>query len=97
MIIGLIGWIVIGLLIGFIVSKALDLHGDDPRLGIGIAAAGAIVCATAYTIVSGAGVTAWNLWSMFWAAIGAALAVGIWHGVRSRHVSRAAYTRRSSY
>ena len=97
MIMGLIGWIAIGLLIGVIVSKTLDLHGDDPRLGIGVAAAGAIGAAVAYTVISGAGVTPWNLWSMFWAAIGAAVGLAAWHGVRSRYVSRASYTRRSSY
>ena len=97
MIMGLIGWLVVGLLIGFVISKVLDLHGDDPRLGIGVAIAGAIAAATAYTLVSGAGVTAFNVWSLLWAAIGAAAALGIWHGVRSRYVSRETYTRRSSY
>ena len=97
MIMGLIGWVVIGLLIGFVVSKTLDLHADDPRLGIGVAVAAAIVAATVYTIISGAGVSAWNLWSMFWAAIGASVAVAVWHGVRSRYVSHAPFTRRSSY
>ena len=97
MIMGILGWIAIGLILGFIVSKALDLHGDDPRIGIAVAAGGAIVAATIYTIVSGAGVSPWNVWSMLFAAIGAVAALGIWHGVRSRYVSRAPYTRRSSY
>lgn len=97
MIMGLIGWVVIGLLIGFVVSKTLDLRGDDPRLGIAIATAGAIVAATLYTVISGAGVSALNLWSMFWAAIGAGSALAVWHGVRSRYVSHAPFTRRSSY
>jgi uncharacterized membrane protein YeaQ/YmgE (transglycosylase-associated protein family) len=97
MLLGIIGWIVIGLIIGFVVSKTLDLHGDDPRLGIAAAAAGAVVVATGYTLVSGAGVSAWNVWSMLFAAIGAGVAVAVWHGVRSRYVSHASYTRRRSY
>jgi uncharacterized membrane protein YeaQ/YmgE (transglycosylase-associated protein family) len=95
--IGLIGWLLAGLLIGFIVSKVLDLHGDDPRLGIAVAAAGAVVAATLYTLISGAGVSAFNVWSLIWATLGAAAATGIWHTVRGRYVSRTPYTRRSSY
>ena len=97
MIIGIIGWIVIGLLVGFVVSRILNLHGDDPRLGIVAGIAGAIVVAVGYTLFSGAGVTPWNVWSMLFAAIGAAIALGVWHGVRSRFVSRAPQTHRRSY
>ena len=95
--IGIIGWLLVGLFVGFIVSKALDLHGDDPRLGIGVAMAGALVAATLYTLISGAGVSAFNVRSLLWAALGSAAAAGIWHAVRSRYVSRTPYTRRSSY
>ena len=97
MLIGIFGWVVIGLLIGFTVSKVLDLHGDDPRLGIAAAVGGAVVAGTLYSIISGAGVSALNLWSMLFAAIGAAAALAAWHVVRSRYVSRMPYTRRSSY
>ena len=97
MIMGIIIWVVIGLLIGFVVSKVLDLHGDDPRLGLGVAVGGAIVAAAIYTAVSGTAVSAWNPWAMLFAAIGAGVAVAIWHGIRSRFVSREPYTRRSSY
>ena len=94
---GIISWIAVGLLVGFIVSKFLDLHGDDPRLGFGVAAIGAIVAATIYTIISGAPVSPWNLWSLIFASGSAAISVTIWHLVRSRFVSHEDYTRRSSY
>ena len=97
MLMGIIGWVVIGLIVGFAVSKAMDLHGDDPRFGIGAAVGGAIVAATLYTLISGAGVTPFNVWSMLFAAVGAAIAVAAWHGVRSRYVSHVPYKRRSSY
>lgn len=97
MFMGFIGWVVVGLLVGFIVSKVLDLHGDDPRLGIGIAVAGAIVGATLYTVISGAGVSAFNVWSLIFAAVGAGAGVAGWHLIRSKSVSRAPYSRRSSY
>jgi uncharacterized membrane protein YeaQ/YmgE (transglycosylase-associated protein family) len=97
MIIGIIGWIVVGLIVGFIARKAVDLHGDDPRLGYAAACGGAIVAAVLYTVISGAGVSPWNVWSLLSAAIGAVAAVVIWHAVRSRYVSRESYTTRRSY
>jgi len=97
MIIGIVGWIVVGLLVGFIAGKFMDLHGDDPRLGPAVACGGAIFAAVLYTVISGAGVSPWNLWSLVFAAIGAVVGVVVWHAVRSRFVSRASFTRRSSY
>lgn len=97
MLVGIIGWVVTGLLIGFIISKILDLHGDDPRLGLGAAAVGAVIAAALYTVITGAGVSAFNVWSLIFAAGGAGVALATWHLIRSRSVSRAPYTRRRSY
>jgi uncharacterized membrane protein YeaQ/YmgE (transglycosylase-associated protein family) len=97
MIIGVVGWIVVGLLVGFIASKFVNLHGDDPLGGIGVAAIAAVIFAAAYTVISGDGVSALNLWSIVFAAIGAIVAVVTWHLVRSRYVSREVQTSRRSY
>ena len=98
MVIGIIvGWIVIGLIVGFIASKVVNLRGDDPRLGMGVACGGAVVVATLYTMISGAGMSAWHPLVLVFAAIGAAAAVLGWHMVRSRYVSRESYTTRQSY
>ena len=97
MLMGIIGWVVVGLAVGFIVSKVLDLHGDDPLLGIGISLGGAIVFAVLYTVISGAGVSAFNIWSLMFAAVGAGVGTAAWHLIRSKSVSHAPYSRRSSY
>jgi uncharacterized membrane protein YeaQ/YmgE (transglycosylase-associated protein family) len=98
MIIGIIvGWIAIGLVVGLIASKFVDLHGDDPRLGFGVACGGAVVAAALYSIISGAGVSAWHGWALLFAVMGAAGAAVAWHLVRSRFVSRESYTTRRSY
>jgi uncharacterized membrane protein YeaQ/YmgE (transglycosylase-associated protein family) len=98
MILGIIAaWLVVGVVVGYIASRVVDLHGDDPRFGFAAAAAGAVVGAVAYTLASGAAMSAWNLWSFIWAAVGAAAAVIVWHAIRSRFVSRETQTRRSSY
>ena len=97
MILGVIGWIVVGLIVGFVASKAVDLHGDDPRLGIGAAVGGAFVAAILFRAFSGVAVTAWNPWSLLCATLGAVAAVVIFHIVRSRYVSHETFTHRRSY
>ncbi len=97
MLLGIIGWLVVGLIIGFIASKVADLRGDDPRLGMAVAAGGAIVAGALYSIISGAGVTAWNPWSLIFAAIAALAGAVIWHVVRSRYASKQTYSQRRSY
>ena len=97
MILGIVGWLAVGLLVGFVVSKFVDLHGDDPILGVGAAVGGALVGAVLYTVISGAGVSNFNAWSLFWAILGAIAGVTTGHLVRSRYVSREKFTRRSSY
>ena len=96
MFLGLVGWVVVGLVVGFVVSKVLNLHGDDPKLGIGAAAGGAIVGGLLYSLISGDAVSAWSAWSIVCAAVGAGAGLAVWHGVRSRYVSRASYTVRRS-
>src|SRR5438034_10336737 len=97
MILGIVGWLAVGLLAGFIATKMVNLRGDDPRLGFGVACGGAIVAAVLYTMISRVDVRPWNVWSLFFAAIGSVAAVVTWHLVRSRFVSREAYTTRRSY
>ena len=97
MLFGLLGWLVVGMVVGFIVSKALNLHGDDPKLGIAVAGGGAIAGGFLYSLISGTPIEAWNPWSILFAAVGAVAGAAIWHGVRSRFVSRASYTTRRSY
>jgi uncharacterized membrane protein YeaQ/YmgE (transglycosylase-associated protein family) len=97
MLMGIIVWIVVGLIIGFAVGKMLDLHGDDPRFGIAASAVGALVAAGMYTMISGNPVYAWNMWGLLWAAIGGAVGTAAWHGIRSRFITHEPYSRRRSY
>ena len=97
MLFGIIGWVIIGLIVGFVASKLVNLRGDDPRLSIGVAAVGAVVGGAVYTFISGTGVAAWNPWSMVFAGIGGILAATVWHAVRSRYISHERYVPRKSY
>lgn len=87
MLIGIFAWIVVGLIVGFIAGKIVNLRGDDPRFGIAGAVAGSIVAAVLYTIISGEPIRPWNTWSMVWATIGAIVGTITWHGIRSRSIS----------
>ena len=97
MILGFLGWIVVGVVVGFVATKLVNLRGDDPRLSIGVAAAGAVVAGFLYSMISGNAVSAWNAWSILWAALGATVSSIAWHAVRSRYISHERYTPRSSY
>ena len=97
MVLGIIAaWLAVGLVVGYVVSRVIDLHGDDPRFGFAAAAAGALAGAVSYTLATAATMSAWNLWSFAWAAVGAAVAVIVYHTVRSRFVSHERQTRRTS-
>ena len=84
MLVGIFGWIVLGTVAGFIATKMVDLHGDDPRIGTSVAAAGAFVGGWLYSVISGSPVTYFNVHSLFFAAIAAVLVLAAWHGWRAR-------------
>jgi len=84
MFIALLSWIVVGTFVGFIASKNVNLHGDDPKLGMGCGAIGAVAGGIMHRIVTGVAIEGFNMWSIAYAAIGAALVVGVWHLMRRR-------------
>jgi uncharacterized membrane protein YeaQ/YmgE (transglycosylase-associated protein family) len=84
MLLGIIGWIAIGLLIGQIATKVINLKGDDPWLGVGLAGVGGLIGGWLFSAVSSSPVSAFNVWSMFAAAAGAGAFTTAWHYIRSR-------------
>jgi hypothetical protein len=96
-IVGVFGWIVTGLIVGFIVSKVVNLRGDDPKLGIAVAAIAALLGGIGYTVKSGVGVVGFNLWCIITAATCALIATIAWHLIRSRSVSHEQQSVRRSY
>jgi uncharacterized membrane protein YeaQ/YmgE (transglycosylase-associated protein family) len=82
MLIGVVGWIVIGMVVGFIANKVVDLRGDDPKMGICLAAIGALIGGWLYSLFSGSPVTSFNPRSLLFAVIAAAVALVAFHGWR---------------
>ena len=97
MFLGLLGFLVVGLIVGFAASKMINLRGDDPRLGIAGAAAGAIAGGVIYSVFLGSGVSPWDTWGVISAVVGGVAGAAVWHVVRSRYISHDSYTSRRSY
>ena len=97
MLIGVVCWIVIGLVVGFLASKMVNLQGDDPLVGIACAVAGALAGGIAFSIISGRGVVAWDMWSLIVSAGGACAGAAAYHLIRSRSIGRERKSVRRSY
>jgi uncharacterized membrane protein YeaQ/YmgE (transglycosylase-associated protein family) len=82
MFINLICWIVVGLIVGFIGSKMFNQGGDDPMLGILLAAGGAAVGGFVFSMFSSTGISNFNLASLWVAVVGAVGALGAWYSIR---------------
>jgi uncharacterized membrane protein YeaQ/YmgE (transglycosylase-associated protein family) len=86
---GIISWIVLGLIAGFIGSKIVNRTGEGFLLDIVLGVVGAIVGGYLFTLLGSNGVTGFNLWSLFVAVIGAIVVLVLYHTVVGR--GRAAY------
>jgi uncharacterized membrane protein YeaQ/YmgE (transglycosylase-associated protein family) len=79
---GLLAWIVVGLLAGSLAGAATGrrVHGCLPTLSIGVL--GAIVGGVLFNAVGERGVGAFGLWSIFVAFVGASALLLVFGGVR---------------
>jgi uncharacterized membrane protein YeaQ/YmgE (transglycosylase-associated protein family) len=82
MLIGVVGWIVLGIIAGLIASKVVSLRGDDPKMGICAAAIGALIGGWLYSLFSGSAVTSFNPKSLLFAAVAAVVVLVAFHGWR---------------
>jgi uncharacterized membrane protein YeaQ/YmgE (transglycosylase-associated protein family) len=82
----IIGWLVLGLIAGFIASKIVNKQGEGVILDIVLGIVGAVVGGFLFTQFGAAGVTGFNLYSMLVAIIGAIVVLVIYHAVAGRRV-----------
>jgi uncharacterized membrane protein YeaQ/YmgE (transglycosylase-associated protein family) len=80
----IIGWIILGLISGFIASKIVNRTGEGFFLDIVLGIVGAIVGGFIFTAAGATGVTGFNLYSMFVAVIGAIVVLVLYHAVFNR-------------
>ena len=83
----IIGWIVLGLIAGFIASKIVNKAGEGVVLDIILGIVGAIVGGFLFNQFGAAGVTGFNLYSMVVAVIGAIVVLFIYHVLVGRRAA----------
>jgi uncharacterized membrane protein YeaQ/YmgE (transglycosylase-associated protein family) len=77
----IIGWIVLGLIAGFIGSKIVNKRGEGVMLDIVLGVVGAVVGGWLFAFFGAEGVTGLNLYSMVVAVIGAIVVLVLYHAV----------------
>jgi uncharacterized membrane protein YeaQ/YmgE (transglycosylase-associated protein family) len=80
----IIGWIVLGLIAGFIASKLVNGSGEGLILDIVLGIVGAVIGGFIFNFFGHQGVDGINVYSMVVAVIGAVVALGIYHAVTGR-------------
>jgi uncharacterized membrane protein YeaQ/YmgE (transglycosylase-associated protein family) len=83
----IIGWIVLGLIAGFIASKIVNKTGEGVLLDIVLGIAGALVGGFLFALFGAEGVTGFDLYSMFVAVIGAIVVLLLYHAVAGRRTT----------
>ena len=78
----IIGWIVLGLIAGFIATKIVKQPRQAFFLDIFLGVVGAIVGGWLFGSIGHAGVTGFNLYSMFVAVIGSVVVLIVYHAIR---------------
>ncbi|NCC67340.1 MAG: GlsB/YeaQ/YmgE family stress response membrane protein [Clostridia bacterium] len=82
---GIIGWIVIGALAGWIASL---ITGNDKKMGAGmnilVGVVGGFIGGIVMNLIGGYGVTGFNLWSLLVATVGAIILLLIVNAVKRK-------------
>jgi uncharacterized membrane protein YeaQ/YmgE (transglycosylase-associated protein family) len=79
---GILAWIVLGLVAGFIGSKIVNKSGEGLLLDIVLGIVGAVVGGWLFNRFGAAGVTGLNLYSLLVAVIGAVVLLVVYHAIR---------------
>ena len=81
---GIIAWIVVGLIAGWIASMIVNRKGEGFLGDIIVGAVGAFVGGFLFNLIGHSGVTGINIYSIFVAAVGAVIVLLIWHALVRR-------------
>jgi len=82
---GLIGWVVLGGLAGWVASKFVGTDKDQGVVGNVVAGIlGAVVGGWMFSLLGGSGVTGFNMWSFVVALVGAVVVLMVWKAITGR-------------
>ena len=81
---GIISWIILGLIAGFIGSQIVGRQGQGFWLDIALGIVGAIIGGFIFSFFGASGVTGLNIYSMIVAIVGAVIVLLIYNAVMGR-------------
>ena len=81
MVMGVIGWIVLGLIAGYLASMLVNKRGEGLPMDISLGIAGAVLGGWLFSTFGATGVTGFNAWSLLVAVIGAVVLLWVWHAI----------------
>ena len=83
--VGIIGWVVLGGLAGWIASKFVGTDKNQGLVGNIIAGVlGGVLGGWVFSLLGGAGVTGFNIWSLIVAVVGAVIVLLIWKAISGK-------------
>ena len=85
---GIVSWIVLGAIAGWIGSMLVNKTGEGLFRDIGLGIVGGIVGGWLFAALGSTGVTGFNLWSLFVAVVGATVVLVLYHAVFGRAATR---------
>ena len=82
---GIISWLILGLIAGYIGSRIVNSSGQGFWLDIALGIVGAIVGGFLFSaVLSSEGITGLNIWSLIVAVVGSIVVLLIYHAVAGR-------------
>ncbi len=83
---GIIAWLVVGLIAGWIGSKIVNRSGEGLVMDIVLGIVGAVVGGFVFQAIGHSGVTGINLYSILVAVIGSVVVLLVYHAIVRRRV-----------
>ena len=80
----IIGWLILGLIAGFIASKIVNKSGEGLLLDIILGIVGAVVGGFLFSLIGAAPITGLNIYSMVVAVIGSIVVLLVYHAIGGR-------------
>jgi uncharacterized membrane protein YeaQ/YmgE (transglycosylase-associated protein family) len=81
---GIISWIILGLIAGFIGSKIVESEGQGLWLNIALGIVGALVGGFLFDLFGASGVTGLNIYSMVVAVVGSIVVLLVYNALTGR-------------
>jgi len=80
----IIGWLILGLIAGFVASKIVNAQGQGVLLDIVLGIVGALIGGFIFDALGGVGITGFNVWSLLVAIIGSIIVLVLYHAFTGR-------------